>query len=343
MINLEKTLRVQTSSYKNKNMLRYIKKQLSSLGASYDQDKHGNIYATKGEADTYVCAVAHTDTVHKLVPKANFKIYTDKNILFSVDTRTYKRCGIGGDDKVGVYVALHIMSQMDAFKCAFFVDEEVGCVGSSHADVKFFDDVILCVQADRKGVREITSSINGTEMYSDAFGTSIAHIIKTHNFVEVNGGTTDVGELGDKLLSIPMFNVACGYYLPHSSDEYVNTIDVDDTIAFLRDVIDFVIATPPTDTWTRPEYSYGYGNTLYGGWDAWDYGGYGKSIKKPIKNKFRRKSYENYKWDDKRACWVDKDKKDDDKISCQVCDGTMVDTYQGDAWCRECGSWQQTI
>ena len=276
MIQLKNTLRIQTKSGKNAKMLRYIKKQLSAIdGVTYYQDDLGSIYATKGSSDLYTCMVAHTDTVHSLVPQSNFEIYTDKNILFSIDTRSYKRCGIGGDDKVGVYLALKMMQSKSRCKAAFFVDEEIGCVGSAAADVKFFKDVNLCLQADRKNVREVTSSINGIQMYGTEFAECIAPIILSNNFKEVDGGTTDVGELGSSLRGIPMFNVACGYYSPHTDNEFVNVTDVRATYDFLEQVFDsaqgrLFDADWKRETWSAPNYnSWDYDSFNYGYGGKW--------------------------------------------------------------------------
>ena len=329
MIQLKNTLRIQTTSGKNAKMLRYIKNQLKGIsGVTFYQDSLGSIYATKGSADLYTCMVAHTDTVHSLVPQSNFEIYTDKNILFSIDTRSYKRCGIGGDDKVGVYLALKMMESKDRCKAAFFVDEEIGCVGSSGADVKFFKDVNLCLQADRKNVREVTSSINGTQMYGKEFADSIADIILANNFKEVDGGTTDVGELGSSLRGIPMFNVACGYYSPHTDNEYVNIADVRDTYDFLEQVFDMAKGRVfdvdwKREKWTAPNYnSWSYQGTNYG------YGGNWKPKKKV------NKGYTHH-WSVKDKGWVE-------NPECESCKSSNVSQglTRDEKWCEDCGRYQ---
>ncbi len=45
-------------------MIRFIARRLEDLGVDYSIDRMGNIFATKGTADTYPCLVAHTDEVH---------------------------------------------------------------------------------------------------------------------------------------------------------------------------------------------------------------------------------------------------------------------------------------
>jgi len=336
MIDLKNTLRIQTASGKNAKMLRYIKKQLKAIGGvTFYQDNLGSIYATKGSADLYTCMVAHTDTVHNMVPESNFQIYTDKNILFSIDTRSYKRCGIGGDDKVGVYLALKMMASKDRCKAAFFVDEEIGCVGSASADLKFFKDVNLCLQADRKNVREVTSSINSIQMYGKEFADMIEPIVLANNFKEVDGGTTDVGQLGGSLRGIPMFNVACGYYRPHTDNEYVNIQDVRDTYIFLESVFDMAQgrlfdADWKRETWTAPSYdTWGLGGNYYGSQLH-----YGKSKWKSKKKVDKR---DTHYWSTEDMCWVERGRK-----KCENCDGkNWADGLTLDErWCMDCGRYQ---
>jgi hypothetical protein len=319
MIDLVSTLEIQTSSYKNGKMLKFIRRRLRDLGVPFYQDKMGNIYATKGQSDMYPCVVAHTDTVHDLVPSVNFKIYREKHILFSIDTRDWSRCGIGGDDKVGVYIALKMLQNTDVCKAAFFVDEEVGCKGSGQADEPFFKDVNVAMQADRKGVREITSSICGMEMFGKKFEDKIADIVEMFNMSEVDGGMTDVMELAEKFRTIPMFNVACGYYQPHTDDEFVNVRDVEDTYEFLRLVEERVRGVDFSE-WERPKKVYKYATRTWDAWDDWnEYGGW-NSVKGWMKKK-------EEKTERKKECW----KCGSEKLS--------PGTYPSEYWCLECGEY----
>lgn len=262
---LKECLAIQTESYNNKKMQQYIIEEAEEIGAKWRQDIYGNIYLTKGESSTYPCFVAHTDTVHMMVPKNSFKIYELNNTLFSIDARDFQRCGIGGDDKVGVYIALRMLRELDVAKAAFFVDEEVGCLGSKDCDTGFFEDVNVAMQADRRGVREITESIMGLEMYGDEFRKDIHDIILEHNFMEVDGGMTDVWAVGKQVKSVPMFNVACGYYRPHTSGEYVNWMDVEDTFRFLAEVELATRGKNYSGNWKR-DYTQGSWYTKNNGW-----------------------------------------------------------------------------
>ena len=127
--NLIKVMSVQSTSYKTERMQRFIKKEIARMNLGHTTDKYGNIYVTKGDADLYPTMVCHIDTVHDI--NINVQVVQLDDVLLAIDTKTMQRYGIGGDDKVGIYITLELLKQFDNFKAVFFLDEEVGCVGSS--------------------------------------------------------------------------------------------------------------------------------------------------------------------------------------------------------------------
>ena len=167
--NLIETLAIQTISGDQWNMIDYITKRIEATkefkqgSLVYDFDSSFNLYITKGVADSFPCVVSHMDTVHEIYK--DFKIYEQSDCLFSWDGELKKQVGIGGDDKVGVFVTLEALEKFDNIKVAFFVDEEIGCVGSREADMEWFEDVGFVLQCDRKGYGDFVNSIGGTKLY----------------------------------------------------------------------------------------------------------------------------------------------------------------------------------
>jgi hypothetical protein len=195
-----------------------------------------NIYITKGEAETYPCVVAHTDTVHDIVPW--FEIFESGNVMFAMNMATVTQTGIGGDDKVGVFIALEMLRKHDVIKVAFFRDEEHGCLGSRDAQMSFFEDVEFVLQCDRQGYKDFVSNIYGNTLYDDKFRKKIKPILEEYGKVEtVHGGITDVGQLVDNGLDVCVANISCGYYAPHTDEEYIDTEDVKNTMDFVNDLI----------------------------------------------------------------------------------------------------------
>lgn len=233
--NLLKTLAVQSASYKNEMMMAYIKSKLDRMGIANFFDTTGNLYGTKGvvdEGDCYPCVVAHTDTVHKIHDQYSIFNVGGYAVAFSGPNQV----GTGGDDKVGIHMALELLRDFPQLKVAFFVDEEVGCKGSRSHFHDFFKDVGYILQADRRGNEDIIWEIGNKELCSPEFKTAIAPQVELYKRKWTGGATTDVGALAD-IHKISMMNMSCGYYLPHTDKEYVSIEDVNNTYMFMRDII----------------------------------------------------------------------------------------------------------
>lgn len=231
------TLYVQTKTYNTTEMQEFIINFCENLDVKLINDA-GNIYITKGESDTYPCIVAHTDTVHDLV--AFFEIYKSGNRLFSIDGDSMERVGIGGDDKVGVFVALEMLLTQEYCKVAFFKDEEHGCLGSREADMEFFDDVCFVLQCDRAGYNDFIHEINFVELYDNAFSEAISPILTKYKRKEKCGGLTDVMQLKENGLKVCCANMSCGYYDPHTDNEFVDIDDVNSTLKLVEELFDLL-------------------------------------------------------------------------------------------------------
>ena len=236
---LKKCLNVQSKSYKQENMVAFLKKEVNRISkgnAIKLYEDNGNLYITKGVGKTYPCVVAHMDTVHSIVE--DFQIYELEDVLFSFDTKKFKQVGIGGDDKVGIFCALEALQTFDTIKIAFFRDEEVGCIGSGLADMDFFSDVSFVLQADRRGYKDFVRKISGNMLYDDKFANAIEEVLVKYGKEEcLLGGSTDVNVLHRKGIGVAVANCSCGYYKPHSDGEYVVISEVFATSDLFRDII----------------------------------------------------------------------------------------------------------
>ena len=136
----------------------YIIEYAKTYGIDYYTDKKGNIYLTKGMLDStdeyFPCVVSHMDTVHRshrtlIENKVRLSIKEDNlGWLTAHHPETDKQTGIGGDDKCGVYVCLELFKNFDKLKGAFFVEEEIGMLGSKESDDKLFENVGYAIQFD---------------------------------------------------------------------------------------------------------------------------------------------------------------------------------------------------
>ena len=213
-----------------------IVRTAESFGATVEVDER-NFYVTKGQASIYPCLVAHTDTVYEIYPAAQYAVRDYDSVFSAHDPVHGIPMGIGGDDKVGIFVALYFLRHLPAVKAAFFCDEEIGCVGASRARLEFFADAAFALECDRRGNADFVREIAGRVLYGPDFAEAIHPILQTYGYGEVVGRGTDIGQLKADGLGIAVANMSCGYHEPHSVDEFVVLSDVERCNRLVAEII----------------------------------------------------------------------------------------------------------
>lgn len=217
---LKDVLSVQSYSGQEGKMTAYIRQWCKDNGLKCRGHK-GNLYIVKGKADLYPCYVAHTDTVHPIIKDMDrLDIIEHRGAFIALDD-DYQQTGIGGDDKVGIYIALRMLLRLPACKVAFFHSEEIGCVGSRDADIRFFRDCKFILQADRRGYGDWITDIGCGNISSKEFQEAVKPIATEYGYKFKTGAMTDVEALSKANVGVSCANVSCGYYHPHTDGEYV--------------------------------------------------------------------------------------------------------------------------
>lgn len=279
-----------------KKMRKFIKKECIERGASVYSD-NGNLYVTKGESDTYPCIVAHTDQVQKN-HSTDFKVMVADDIIFGYSPKSKSQQGLGADDKNGIWIALQCLERFDVMKCAFFAGEEIGCVGSGKADMKFFKDVRFVIEPDRRNGDDLITSISG-DICSDEFKAALPS--KEFGYKETEGLMTDVEELCEKGVGVSCINFSCGYYHPHTDEECTSWSELCNALNFAIAIVENC-----TDVY-KHEYTQYSRYSRYTRWDDYDY---------------------DYDWYDK---YLKSYKKNDKKDEKQIDDGDSYwDMYDHD-------------
>jgi len=235
MDNLQSLMSVQSVSYNTGRMQLFIENSLKLQGLAYTKDQYGNIYVKKGEAKLYPTMVCHIDTVHDI--NDNMEVHISGDKMFAIDRVTMERLGIGGDDKVGIWITLQMLEEYKNFKAVFFLDEEVGCVGSSKANFDFFNDSTIVLECDRRGNTDFVNDISGTVMYGEELQAVLKPILHEYGYKETYGGLTDVLKIAQNN-DVCCANMSCGYYDPHSDNEYISIAEVYNTMEMCMDIFD---------------------------------------------------------------------------------------------------------
>ena len=239
---LENLYKISSPSGQERTMQKFIIdycKKLQDVVAL--KDKTGNIYITKGEDKTYPCIVAHIDEVH---PKNNNKeIVIHNNVLLGLDRKAMKQTGIGADDKNGIWVALNLLTTQKVLKCAFFVGEEVGCIGSEKANMDFFVNTRFVLQCDRRNAADFITNASNVEL-SDKDFYDRCHASK-FGYKTTNGLQTDVVTLKKKGLKVCAANLSCGYYNPHQESEMTRFDELQNCLALCEHIITTVTEVQP--------------------------------------------------------------------------------------------------
>ena len=177
------------------------------------------------------CFCSHIDTVHNIVD--NYKVikeYHQKDVIYSSPT------GIGGDDKNGIILCLELLENLDNVQVCFFSGEEVGCVGSNKIDLKYFDDCSCLIGLDRKGNSDIISDYWYSSTISKDFEKVLNKTKIKHGYNFTEGFITDVFTLFNRDVGASCINLSCGYYQPHTKNEYISFNDICACYEFCVDI-----------------------------------------------------------------------------------------------------------
>lgn len=265
---LKQMYRISSPSGKEKKMRKFIKDWVrKNVGdAIIDQDDLGNVYVTRGLSDTYPCVVAHMDQVQKPHEK-DFQVFNLNGNLYGFSAGAMEMRGLGADDKNGIWVALKCLKRYDVFKCAFFVSEEIGCVGSESAEMSFFDDCRWVIQCDRKNGGDLITNASYVELCSKEFVDAIHP--ERFGYKETDGMMTDVMTLKENGLKVSCVNMSCGYYRPHTEQEITVFSELSNCLAFVQWIVENVTDVYPHEYDEHPGYSW-KGYDYYGLSKLWD-------------------------------------------------------------------------
>lgn len=238
---LKSVLSVPTKTYQEGKMVDFIVNWCIDKNLDYHVDESKNVYVTKfdelkPEGFYFPCVISHTDTVHNIetinvveeeLPNAQGELKLALKAYNDHDDPT----GIGGDDKAGVYACMKVVEQLPNIKAAFFVSEEIGCIGSTKASEEFFENVGYVIQFDAPENWMVTETCFGQKLFDrgSEFFESCNQVLSEsmdHDYMEyMSHPYTDVWAMRNKF-NFSCINFSIGYYNYHTKNEYVVVEDV---------------------------------------------------------------------------------------------------------------------
>ena len=233
---LKQLYKIHSPSGNERTMKNFIRRCVRKHipGAKTRTDKMGNLYIIKGIAQTYPCIVAHIDQVQR-ERSQDFTSIETKELIFGYSPRNRRQEGLGADDKNGIWIALRCLEKYGTLKVAFFVEEETGCRGSSQADMDFFRDCRFVIQPDRRGHQDLITTIGWTELCSEEFLKAIGY--EQFGYQETEGAMTDILALKENGLKTSCINLSCGYYEPHTDNEFTVKADLLNCLRLIEHII----------------------------------------------------------------------------------------------------------
>ena len=115
------------------------------------------------------------------------------------------------------------------------VGEEKGCIGSSRADMSFFDDSLYVLEPDCKGGQEVHTNLKGVPCASDEFIEALQ--LEANDYTLTDGKGSDIFALTLSGIGVSCANIPAGYHHPHKDDEYCVFAELEHTLSFIRHII----------------------------------------------------------------------------------------------------------
>lgn len=242
---IKKVMSVPSCSGKESMLREFIERYADERGMAHCRDGKGNLYLTKGATDgRYPCLVNHMDTVQDWQGA-----FVERREPLNVQERVRggrtelytKEGGIGADDKLGCAIALALVDALPVAKAAFFVEEELGMLGSRELDVDWFADVGFCLSNDSPDRNRASRTCSNRLLYTDSFFKEILQpVCARHGVTRFNDEPfTDVTQIRDKT-NVMCFNVGNGGQLAHSPSEYLVVEDAQNAYALGKELLEAV-------------------------------------------------------------------------------------------------------
>ncbi len=202
-----------------------LRDSLKAVGETLGEtevDAYGNLFVTIG--DTSTAFTSHLDNVDRCGLDCNTLDMVEGIVSLSKDT--YNHC-LGADDAAGVYIMLTMMTNKVQGMYCFYLDEEIGCLGSNWSktnEIERYLGITKMVSFDRMGYQDVITYQSAGRCCSDEFANALCEQInqfiydKETPFRPCDGGVfTDSNTFVGLITECT--NVSVGYFHQHTKSE----------------------------------------------------------------------------------------------------------------------------
>ena len=111
---LKRLYKISSKSGMEDRIKSFVLDCVSDVNLKIDTDDIGNLFITKGLAETYPCVAAHLDEIHTPCER---EVVVEGDKIFTVD-RLWNRVGCGADDKNGLWIIINLLHSEPVLKVA---------------------------------------------------------------------------------------------------------------------------------------------------------------------------------------------------------------------------------
>lgn len=242
--------RVNTPSGCEYRIMPYIIRVLMNNGFRVSFDQNFNIIAHNGwrRGEKWPLLCAHCDTAG-YYPKIETLDLTynarRKTIHVSGDYET-----LGGDDKSGVAIILRLVEEakLKGYKFVVLITRgEENQKGARYTNKSIYKMLKYCITIDRRNAADVVYHIQGKDIGEASFIEWVALMAPDEIQNDVNIIKSVYSDARATAEFINSVNISCGYYIPHSKEEYVKLDDMYNSLNWVRRLLEY-----PYDTFYLP-------------------------------------------------------------------------------------------
>ncbi len=256
---LKKLYLAHSPSRNEEEVAKIVKNELTIMKIPFEVDDKLQIYRfVRGQP----IFAAHMDQVGRVRIK---ELYIHRGCIFGDGN-------LGADDKNGVWILLQLLNKFPNISFIFSTCEECGFEIDSLLKKKEDElkETPYGLVFDRRHGGDIIGWTN--DYCNKDFEDDVHELGKEFGYSPTRGSISDCDQLSR--FGVPCVNLSCGYYNPHSEDEFTALVELENALNFADKILSTLTKKySRVETKWRSRYTYTPSSSYRSG--AYDYSDYG--------------------------------------------------------------------